>query len=269
MGPCINEKTKEFMPKKAKADKAQSESRCILNFGDTNLLWESLQNSKLKTVVSAILPEHQDSLNALMFYRIINGGASKNAETWHQGNYSSILFPKAKLESQRVSELLAKLGNENIQRKFFKQYIAEIADINGEVVIDSTGLENDIDIPLTEYSGRTGDMGNRTKLILVIDRTTHMPLYFRLVAGNIVDVSTLTTTFSLVSGLGLNPNMVLMDAGYCSSDNVNSLCKEKISFLSRLPAGLKLCKQVIEDTVETTNPQFSIICCRNTGIINY
>ena len=266
MGPCINEKTKEFAPKKKNIDKLSAESRCILNYGDTNLLWESLQNSKLKTITAAILPEHQDSLYALMFYKIINGGAGRNAEIWHQGNYSRILFQNAKLESQRVSELLAKLGNENVQRKFFKQYIGEMTDIAGEVVVDSTGLENDIDIPLTEYSGRTGDMGNRTKLILVIDRLTHMPLYFRLVAGNIVDVSTLTTTFSLASGFGLNPSMVLMDAGYYSSDNIKSLCKEKVSFLSRLPANLKLYKQVIEDTKETLETPDNIIIYNNRSL---
>jgi len=148
-----------------------------------------LQSGCLKDVVADILPEHQDSLNALLCYQIIEGGAGKNAGIWHQGNYSKVLFPDARLESQRISELLAKLGKENVQRKFFKRYIKEVAGISEEVVIDSTGMENEIDIPLTEYSGRTGDMGNKTKLIMVIDRQTHMPLYFRLVAGNIVDVS--------------------------------------------------------------------------------
>jgi transposase len=248
MGACINETTKEYAPKKKNQAEVKQEDRKILNFGDANLLWESLQNSPLKDVVADVLPEHQDSLNAMLCYKIIEGGASKNAEIWHQGNYSKILFPKAKLESQRISELLAKLGNENVQRKFFKHYIKEIADVSGEVVIDSTGMENEIDIPLTEYLGRPGDMGNQTKLIMVIDTKTHMPLYFRLVAGNIADVSTLTTTFSLMKKFDLTPSMVLMDAGYYSSDNVKSLCKDKISFLSRLPAGLKLYKEAVLGT---------------------
>ena len=259
MGACVNEETKEYAPKKKDIRKPSHESKGILNYGDTNLLWECLKTSNLKDVVADVLPDSQDSLNALLCYKIIEGGASKNAEIWHQGNYSKILFPNAQLQSQRISELLAKLGNENIQRKFFKRYITDVAKVTGEVVIDSTGLENEIDIPLTEYSGRTGDMGNKTKLIMVIDRATHMPLYFRMVAGNIVDVSTLTTTFSLAKNFGLNPSMILMDAGYYSSDNIKSLCKEKISFLSRLPAGLKLYKQVIDDTNETLESPQNII----------
>jgi transposase len=259
MGPCINEKTKEFAPKKKNRPEILKQDKEILNFGDTNLLWESLQNSSIKDVVANILPEHQDSLNAMLCYKIINGGASKNAEIWHQGNYSKILFPNATLESQRISELLMKLGNENVQRKFFEHYIKEIAEISGDVVIDSTGMENEIDIPLTEYSGRTGDMGNKTKLIMVIDRHTHMPLYFRLVAGNIVDVSTLTTTFSLMKKFDLNPGMVLMDAGYYSSDNVKSLCKDKVAFLSRLPAGLKLYKSSILETSDSLESPENII----------
>ena len=120
--------------------------------------------------------------------------------------------PNADLSSQRVSELLAKLGNENVQRAFFRTYIADVSSTKGEVVIDSTGLENEIDIPLTEYSGKNNQ--NETKLIMVIDRSTNMPLYFRLIAGNIADVSTLTTTFSLAKNFGLNPTMTVMDAGY-------------------------------------------------------
>ena len=242
------------------------EQKEILSFGDTNILWESLKNSRLKIVFDGILPNDLDSLTAMLCYKIIDGGASKNAEIWHQGNISRIFFPNAKLESQRVSELLTKLGNENVQRKFFNRYIREVADTSGDVVIDSTGMDNEIDIPLTEYSGRNGDMGNKSKLIMVIDRVTHMPLYFRLVAGNIVDVSTLITTFSLTKKFGLNTEMALMDAGYYSSDNVKSLCKEKISFLSRLPANLKLYKETILNSIELLEKPENIIIYNNRSL---
>ena len=93
-------------------------------------------------------------------------------------------------------------------------------------------------------------------MIMVIDRVTHMPLYFRLVAGNIADVSTLTTTFNLAKNFGLNPTMTVMDAGYYSFENIRSLCSQGISFLTRLPAGRKLHKNVIEQTNNTLeNPE--------------
>ena len=144
---------------------------------------------------------------------------------------------------------------------FSREFITEISGTSGEVVIDSTGLENEIDIPLTEYSGKNGQ--NETKLILIVDRVTHMPLYFRLVAGNIVDVSTLETTFSLVQNFGLNPTMAIMDAGYYSSDNVKALGKAKIGFLSRLPAGRKLYSDVILQTKDSIENPENIVFYNN------
>ena len=264
MGPCINESTKEYAPKKRDTIKTYEttestvNNKQIVNYGDTHLLWECLKKSPLFKAFMKILPPLSNSFLSLLFYKIIEGEASCHAGTWLEGSYAKVLFPDAILSSQRVSELLAKLGNENVQRAFFRTYIAEISNTKGDVVIDSTGLENEIDIPLTEYSGKSEQ--NETKLIMVIDRITHMPLYFRLVAGNIADVSTLTTTFSLAKNFGLNPSMAVIDAGYYSVENIRSLCSQNIDFLTRLPAGRKLYKDVIEQTSRTLeNPENIII----------
>ena len=74
-----------------------------------------------------------------------------------------LVLPDAQSRFRKAFAILAKLGNESVQRKFFSHCIKEVANVSGEVVIDSTGLENEIDIPLTEYSGRTGDMATKLK----------------------------------------------------------------------------------------------------------
>ena len=264
MGPLVNAETKEYAPKtraviaEKRAQEAADNPKQVISYGASFLLWECLKKSPLMKAFLRVLPPYSDSFLAMLFYKIIDGSASWHANTWLDGNFAKVLFPDANLDSQRISEMLSRLGNENIQRAFFKSYIGEIAGASGETVIDSTGLENEINMPLTEYSGKDGS--NQTRLIMVIDRVTHMPLYFRLVAGNIVDVSTLTTTFSLAKNFGLNPTMVIMDAGYYSSDNIKALCKDKISFLSRLPKGRKLYNDVVLQTTETLeNPENIVI----------
>lgn len=258
MGPLINEQTMEYAPKRSKI-RLQAD-RQVLNYGDSHLLWESLKRSGLAEVFNNILPNEQDTLNALVFYKIIVGEANKNAATWLDGNYAKTLFPEANLNSQRISEFLSKLGNEKIQRKFFKQYLTEVAQVSGEVIVDSTGMPNEIDVPLTEYGCHGGDVERESRLIMVIDRLTHMPLYFRLVAGNIVDVSTLQTTFNLMGKFGINPQMVLMDAGYYSESNIRSLFQGKTSFLTRLPAGRKLYKDLIKETNSTLeSPKHAVV----------
>ena len=90
-----------------------------------------------------------------------------------------------------------------------------------------------------------------TRLVMVLDRETKMPMHFRLVAGNICDVSTLINTAAEMKNYGLNAGFMLLDAGYYSDRNIRALYKEKISFLTRLPAGRKLFKRLIDKTENT------------------
>jgi transposase len=86
---------------------------------------------------------------------------------------------------------------------------------------------------------------------MVVDRTNGEPLYFRYVAGNIVDVSTLKTTMNELARLNINANYALLDAGYCSEDNITLLYKSEISFLMRVPAGRVIYKEAVEAALPT------------------
>lgn len=47
-----------------------------------------------------------------------------------------------------------------------------------------------------------------------------MPIYFRYVAGNIIDVSTLITTVNELEQYGVSVSHAILDAGYFSEKNV-------------------------------------------------
>lgn len=245
LGRITNLETKQY--KKVRTPKAPQE-KSILNYGDTYLINESLKNSTLCKDFEAILPAEQDSLKSLIYYKMLEGNAFKYALSWFEGNIASKLFPNTKMDSQRISEFLAKLGNENIQRTFFMKYLTRVSKDSNTVAIDSTGLPNEINIPLTEYGHHGGGIKMETRLVMVLDQETKMPMYFRLVAGNICDVSTLITTAAEMRKYGLNTGFMLLDAGYYSDRNIRVLYKDKISFLTRLPAGRKLYKQLILQT---------------------
>ena len=173
MGPCTNPETKEYSPKRSKF--VSSEDKVVLNYGDTKIVSESLNNSRLAPLFREILPEEQDTLNALVGFTVIENSASKNSKTWFAGNVASVLYPNAKLESQRVSETITKLGDEKLQRRFFEQYLSQIAEISGEIAIDSTGFPNEIKVPLTVFGSHGGDVQKEMRQIMVADRVTHMP----------------------------------------------------------------------------------------------
>ncbi|MDR1733047.1 MAG: transposase [Synergistaceae bacterium] len=181
------------------------------------------------------------------------------AEVWSAGNFISTLFPDAELSSQRISDFLEELGKESHWRNFFSSYIKCVAGDKVGIIADSTGMPNEIDIPVTAWGNHGGDTQLETRLLMVIDKDTGRPLYFRYMAGNIVDVSTLKNTIAELSEMGVKTSYALIDAGYYSEANIRALYSEKISFLTRLPANRKLYNNLIATHTDIESVKNAVI----------
>lgn len=232
--------------------KTAMNERLILDFGDAHILFEAMKKCGFYTVFCDLLPEKKDTLMSLLAYKLLGQGANSHAEDWWEGSYTRILHPTARLRSQRISEFLKKLGDERIHRNFFADYLANVCKTKrAGVLIDSTGLPNDIHFPLTAISTHNGVTSNETRLLMVVDRKTKMPLYFRYNAGNIVDVTTLRATIAEMEALGVDADYAIVDAGYCSEDNIHSLYGDNgerpVPFLTRIGSNLKLYKRLVAD----------------------
>jgi hypothetical protein len=224
--------------------------KLILDFGDSFILDKYLRTLPFYNAYNATMHSQCDTLFSLLFYRILTDKkAYCYAGTWWSGNYASILFPRAKLESQRVSEFLAALGDEEVQRNFFDEYLAAIYGKQcrtSGILIDSTGLANSSKMSLTQISNHNGEISMEIRLIYVIDRRNGMPIYFRYCPGNIVDVSTLCTTLAELSQFSIAIDYAIVDAGYFSEDNIKELYQNNIHFVTRLAPNRVIYKQIAE-----------------------
>ena len=177
--------------------------RLILNFGDAHVIAEFFKQTPYYNIIRNSFP-FSDSVCALIVYKILSSTALCFAQNWFDGSYAQILWPNANLSSQRISEVLKTIGEETYWRDFFAAYLGVFTkkqDASPQnqgkklgILIDSTGLPNDINFPLTAVNNHNDQISEETRLILVVDRSSNMPLYFRYNAGNIVDVSTLKAT---------------------------------------------------------------------------
>lgn len=102
------------------------------------------------------------------------------------------------------------------------------------ILVDSTGVPNATKMDITQISNHNGDINREVRLIYVIDRDNGMPIYFRYVAGNIIDVSTLITTVSELAQYGVSVSHAILDAGYFSEKNAAELFESGIPFMTRL-----------------------------------
>ena len=234
----LGEGRREVPPSALPSEPVVPESeKLILDFGDAWFLQEYLSRQPFYNSIINTLPDESDTLLALIFYRLLtNKGASCHAKIWYEGNYSYLAFPHANLTSQNISRVLKELGKEEIQRHFFEEYMSSVYGNDGAagILVDSTGVPNATRMDITQISNHNGDINREVRLIYVIDRDNGMPIYFRYVAGNIIDVSTLITTVSELEQYGVSVRHAILDAGYFSEKNAAELFESGIPFMTRL-----------------------------------
>lgn len=231
--------------------------RLILDFGGTYVLEEYMKSCGLYDIVESLLPGEEDTLLSLLYFRCeTDAKAYMYAGMWHEGDYASVIHPGAKLQGQRISELLSRLGSEAVMRDFFTKYIAFLYRDRekGEkvgVIIDSTGLHNATDMPMTAVSNHNGDINRESRFIIVQDKATAAPVFFRAVPGNVLDMSTLCRTVTELGQLGVDIDCALVDAGYYDEENAKALYGSHIHFISRLGENRRLYKELVSKHIGT------------------
>jgi len=236
------------------------EEKLILDFGDAYCLYTTLKICGLYDIIYRLMPDQEDTLMSLLGYKLLADSSNRYAEDWWEGSYTRVLFPNAKLRSQRISEFYSYLGDEVVHRGFFNSYLSLFCrNKRVGVLIDSTGMPNNIHFPLTAINTHNGVTKSETRLVLVVDRKSGMPLFFRYNAGNIVDVTTLRSTIMELEAFGVDIGYAIVDAGYYSESNIKSLYgdddddndeSKAIPFLTRLGSNLKLYKQLVSEHAE-------------------
>ena len=239
----------EYMALIQKRDNTADKKQLILDFGDAWFLGQIMESSGLKDLFGRVLPNESDTLLSLIAFKLLDTNANTYAGRWFMGSYAQYLYPRAALESPRISEFMKRLGEEEVKRTFFDLYIPYlkgVPDVSENVLIDSTGLPNDILFEYSQINNHNGVISREARLIYVVERNTGLPVYFRYVAGNIVDVITLRVTINHLKAQGMDVKHGILDAGYCSEKNINDLYGNNIPFLIRLPNNA-LAKKLIQE----------------------
>jgi hypothetical protein len=222
--------------KKTDLDAQQLSRPTMINFGSTYIINTFLNSFNIESFIDFDSLEERDSIFSLIFYRIIENKAYSLADDWWINDYASFLYPNARIQSQQICEILAKVGSEKFFRNFFTKYLDDYhSKVNtNNILIDSTCLQNDIKCHITALNNHNGVISKEIRLITVIDKISGMPLFFRYVPGNIVDVSTLYNIVHELLEYGISLNRLILDAGYYSVENLSELYSLNIPFMTRM-----------------------------------
>ncbi|MDP2766961.1 MAG: transposase [Candidatus Methanoperedens sp.] len=247
LGVVVDKEAKIFVKKNTQKCDVE---KLILDFGDAHILHEFLKKIKLYDILFKVFKEKTNYLLAMIYYRLCHPSAMQYAQIWFQGSFSKLLFKDIDLSSQRISEFLEDIGNEKLQREYFENHISFVSQSKEGIIIDTTAMPNQIHFPFNEWGYNDGAIDKQIKLLFVIDRERSLPLYFRYLPGNIVDVSSLSTTVEELKKFGVKSSFVLVDAGFFSETNIKGLYTEVIDFLTRLPSRRKLYKDLVKQEAQ-------------------
>lgn len=221
----------------------------VLDFGDSYLLYEFFNASNLASLLHENIKNFPEILS-LIIYRLCYQSAMRNAVHWHEGNILSTLLKDADLSSQQTSRVLAYLGQEEVQKHFFERYLKSMENHQENIIIDASSLPNQSQHPMSCWGHADNSIEKQFRFLCVLDQKTKMPLFYRFLPGNIVDVSSLKTTITELKYMGMKSKFILLDAGYYSEENVVELYGNNIDFLMRLPSQRSLYKSCILGNLE-------------------
>lgn len=220
------------------------------DFGDVYVLDRFIGETCIYECIDACGSPNPDTFKALVMYYLLARAPNSWADDWYGSNYASILFPDADMDDRRISEFLKRIGEAEIQRKFFEKFLERTVGSDPTAfIVDSTGVPNSVRMPITGISNHNGDVSLETRVILVCRKSDRMPLFVRYVPGNVNDSITLVRTIEELRCYGLNTDYVLIDAGYCTLENMRSLVESHIGFITRLRPNFDMAKDMVKDHV--------------------
>ena len=138
------------------------------------------------------------------------------------------------IPSQRSSELFASI-TEEAKEQFFR--LQSKRRLEKEYwVYDTTSISSYSEcLRQVKYGlNREGDSLPQINLALLFGEKSNLPFYYRKLAGNIPDVKTVKHLLSELDFLSSSPVKLVMDRGFYSDANINSLFQNHCSLLNSI-----------------------------------
>lgn len=154
------------------------------------------------------------------------------------------------IPSQRSTELFQSISEEQKMRFFRLQ--GKRRSEKEYWAYDTTSISSYSEtLRQVKYGkNKDGDRLPQINLAILFGEDSRLPFYYRKLAGNIPDIKTIRELIRELDVLGYEKARLVMDRGFCSSDNINALYKDHYKFLLGASTTLKYAKDFIREISE-------------------
>ena len=245
-------------------------------FGDSYLVLKFMEKANLTELLRSVFSEKRDYERVLChhIHNIARNGSKVSCDDFTAKSFMSYLLPDIPVGSLGADTVyFTMMGRDDVKIDFFKKFVKMMRKkyprFGNCCYIDSTPLPNDItDNPFNALcSHGIGSVGVQTRLILVLDEVTGLPVWFQTIAGNILDLSTINQVRdNLKELLDIDIYHMVLDAGYVTKDLISQYHIEstpifdekgeehKPLFIGKLPAKRGFHFKTLYEQVKTMIP---------------
>ncbi|MDR2781893.1 MAG: IS1634 family transposase [Holosporaceae bacterium] len=213
-------------------------------FGAVHLLNEISKITGIEADLKVCFPHTYRVVMSLVYYLVLESESPMyrfsrwTYDHWHPANEN--------LSSQRISELMRNIS-EDAKLKFCKNQSKRRQE-SEYLAYDTTSVSS-----LSEYikaakygKNKDGEPLPQVNLALVFGEESGMPVYYRVLPGNIQDVTTIKKLLKDVEFLEIKKLKLVMDRGFYSAKNINALYKGNYKFLISVKLGIKFISNLLE-----------------------
>jgi len=214
-------------------------------FGTTYLLNKIGEELGISKDLEKCFPEIHEQIKSIAYYLVLEDNNpmsrfSKWART-HSHPFGQ------DIPSQRSSELLERI-TENGKVEFFKlQSQRRLED--EYLAYDTTSVSSySKTLKQVKYgNNKDHDPLAQINLALLFGEKSRLPVYYRKLPGNITDVKTIDNLLADIDFIDLKKVKLVMDRGFYSKSNIDSLYKSRYKFLIASKASLNFVKNKLDE----------------------
>ena len=218
---------KETAEKKEPKSDFKLVSRCY--FGASHLLDEISELTGVKEDLKACFPDHYEMLLSLAYYLVLESDSPMyRFPRWaHDHHHPGLQH----YSSQKISEVMRDISEsgrlnfcrKQSQRRMEKEYLA----------YDTTSVSSWSQyIKAVRYGkNKDHDALPQVNMALIFGEESSLPVYYRVLPGNITDVMIIRKLLNDISFLEIKKLKLVMDRGFFSANNINALYREHHKFL--------------------------------------
>jgi transposase len=248
----VNKDTNEIVPtdgrcRKDKQKKIDSQNKVLSTrqyYGATYLFDKiGKKIGLIKDLKKCFANSYKQILSTAYYLILEDNNPLMRFEKW--GNTHKHPYGK-NITSQRSSELFASISEDD-KMNFFKLQGKRKID-NEFFAYDTTSISSySKSLKQVQYGhNKENDKLPQINLAVVFGEKSNLPFYYRKLAGNIPDCKTVDKLLNDLDILGFNKVNLVLDRGFYSKTNIDTLYKSNNNFLISASMRLKFIKENLE-----------------------